>query len=199
MKIKLTKNQWIAIGKKAGFVDDSDIFKPKVTTATAKTAETAEVTKLAKTVKTVKTSAQIPNTQNQNPDESNFAVDLSGKRKSLGKIKNKINNEIHALGNYFQRVPLQELINIFKKYNVVMLQEDGTKWAGFVSTQGECGSEEARKGMMKFDLAMKLEMGSLDEEGGYVNEVKYVMCNNILAMSVCTMSSGRLEMVAYVS
>lgn len=192
MKIKITKDQWIAIGKKAGFVSDKDI-------TIAKKIIPAKTQSAVKVAKEVKISAQIPNTQNQNPDESNFAVDLSSKPKTLGRIKNKINNEIHALGNYFQQIPLQQIMDIFKKYNVVMLQEDGTKWAGFVTSQGECGSEEARKGQMTFDLAMKLDQGSIDENGDYVKETKYVRCNHMLSMSVCTMSSGRLEMVAYVS
>lgn len=134
-----------------------------------------------------KTATQIPNTQNQNPDESNFAVDLVGIKRSLGKFKSKINNEIHALGNFFVQIPLEQIWAILKRYNAIVLQEDGTKWSGFVTTQGDCGSEQAnRTGSMRFDLAVKTDSG-------------YFISTNALIMSVCTMPSGKLEVVAYVS
>ena len=133
-----------------------------------------------------KKAAQIPNTQNQNPDENNFAVDLSGMKRSMGISKSKINNEIHKLGNFFQQIPLEQISAILKKYGVIMLQEDGTLWSGFVTTQGECGSDKARTGPMHFDLAVKIGDN-------------YTMSTNVLVMTVCTMPSGKLEVVAYVS
>lgn len=134
-----------------------------------------------------KESAQIPNTQNQNPDEPNFAVDLSGIKRSMGNNKSRINNEIHALGNFFSQIPIEQIWAILKKYNVIVLQEDGTKWSGFIGPQGECGSDKASNaGSMRFDLAIKIGDS-------------YVIGTNALIMMVCTMSSGKLEVIAYVS
>jgi len=144
-------------------------------------------TETAKAKTNVKKIAfKTPGTQNQNPDEDNFAVELSGKQKTIGSIKSRINKEIHALGNYFSQIPLSEVFDILKKYNVVPIQEDGTLWSGFVTTQGDCGSEKTTQGPMKFDLAFKTDNG-------------YILSNNVLLMMVCTMASGKLEMVCYIS
>jgi len=132
-------------------------------------------------------AAQIPNTQNQNPDEPNFAVDLAGTKRSMGSSKGKINNEIHSLGNYFLQIPTDQIWAILKKYNVIVVQEDGTKWSGFIGPQGECGSDKARDaGSMRFDLAVKIGDS-------------YVISTNSLIMTVCTMPSGKLEVIAYIS
>lgn len=146
-----------------------------------------ESKKPKKPEKPEKVASQIPNTQNKDPDAENFAVDLAGRQRSIGSAKSRINKEIQALGNYFPQIPLSEIFAILKKYNVIPLQEDGTKWSGFVTSQGECGSDKASKqGPMKFELATLLN----DE---------YVIANNVLMMTVCTMPSGKLEMIAYVS
>ena len=120
-------------------------------------------------------------------DAKRFSDDLSRSRKSLGAVRSKINKELHALGNYFSEIPLPEIVSILKKYNVILLQEDGTLWSGFVTTQGECGSDQAnRSGPMKFELAGKTDHG-------------YFISNNYLIMTVCTMPSGRLEIIVYIS
>lgn len=134
-----------------------------------------------------KKASQIPNTQNTDPNMNNFAVDLGGKTKSIqGVIKSRANKEIHSLGNYFSQIPLDQIFSILLKYNIVVLQEDGTKWSGFVTSQGDCGSEKATQGPMKFELAVKTENG-------------YSMSNNVLLMTVCTMPSNKLEVLAYIS
>lgn len=172
---------WVAIPVKRP--SDEAIFRLK-----EPKPEPTEPTEAKETVKVTKVAAQIPNTQNQNPDSNDFAVDLAARHKSLpGAVKSRISKEIHALGNYFNQIPLEQIDAILKKYDVVMIQEDGTKWSGFVTTQGECGSDQANKqGPMKFDLANKTDSG-------------YTPCNNVLIMTVCTMPSGRLEIVAYIS
>ena len=129
------------------------------------------------------------NFQNRDPEAANFMVPLNGKHKSLSNgIKGRINRALHALGNYHEQIPLDEIFNILKEQKVIVLQEDGTKWSGMVTTQGECGSEKASQGPMKFELAW------LPEGMG-----EYVIANNYLIMTVCTMSSNRLEVIVYVS
>jgi hypothetical protein len=174
---------WSAIPVKR----QSDELQRKLILDTPST-EPTEPTEAKETVKVTKVATQIPNTQNQNSDSSDFAVDLASKHKAIKPmIKSMINKEIHALGNYFNQIPLEQIFAIFKKYDVVMLQEDGTKWSGFVTTQGDCGSEKAYKnGPMTFELAVKTESG-------------YLPSTNALIMTACTMPSGRIEIVAYIS
>jgi hypothetical protein len=108
-------------------------------------------------------------------------------KRSMGSNKSRINNEIHALGNYFLQIPTEQIWTILKKYNVVVLQEDGTKWSGMIGPQGECGSDKARNaGSMRFDLAVKIGDS-------------YALSNNSLIMTICTMPSNKLEVIAYVS
>ncbi len=126
--------------------------------------------------------------QNKFPEDPDFAVDLRGKSKSIpNPIRSKINSALHALGNYHKKIPLDEISNILEQNSVIMIQEDGTKWSGFVTSQGECGSEKANnQGPMQFELAIETELG-------------YIVAKNHLVMTVCTMPSGNLEVVCYVS
>lgn len=132
-------------------------------------------------------ASKIPNTQSVNPDARDFAVELGTGGKSIpSSIKKSINKEIHAMGNYHQQIPISEIFSILRKYHVVPLQEDGAVWSGFVTSQGDCGSEKATQGPMQFDLAT-------------LEGAEYVCSSNWLIMSACTMPSGRMEIVAYVS
>jgi hypothetical protein len=130
----------------------------------------------------------IAESQNINPDSSDFMVDLRLKRKSIpANIKSKINKEIHALGNYHLEIPLQQIMDICEKYGVVLLQEDGTKWGGFLLGAKECGSEEARNQRANFELGVRKEDG------------QYIPANNAINLTWCTMQSGKYEIVCYLS
>lgn len=115
-------------------------------------------------------------------------VDMGGKRKSLSpSVKSKINKMIHALGNFHKEIPLDQIFTICGQNGVVVIQEDGTKWSGFLMGNGECGSDKAVNQRADFDLAVKLEDGT------------YVPANNMLHMTWCVMGSGKYEVVAYIS
>jgi len=121
------------------------------------------------------------------PTKDNFMVNLRGKTKAIDSSrKNAINKELHALGSYFKDIPLDEIFGILKSHDVWPIQEDGTPWSGFVTVQGECGSEKATQSPMMFDLAVKGQLG-------------YLPSRNKLIMTACTMPSGTIEIVVYVS
>lgn len=128
--------------------------------------------------------------QSNEPDAPDFAVDLRGKKFSIvaGK-KSRANRRISEIcRNHYPRIPWDEIVAAMKAENIVPLQEDGTKWAGMIGSQGECGSAKASQAPMRFALCWKL-----DATG------EYVMANNFLIMTACTMPSNNLEIVAYIS
>lgn len=127
--------------------------------------------------------------QNINPQAPNFAVDMSAKPKAIPPtIKNRINKAIHkATSNkWFDSVPLNEIMEACEINNVVMLQEDGKRWGGWLLGGAECGSEEARKQNVTFQVALKLEDGH------------YNITKNGVVLSWCAMGSGKLEIVCYI-
>lgn len=135
------------------------------------------------------TNKFIAETQNISPDAPNFAVDIRLKSKSIPpNIKSKINKEIHDMGNYHIKIPLQQIMDICKKYGVVLIQEDGKQWSGALMGNKGCGEEEAIKNQrIALDLVFKQENG------------RYIPANNTLSMTWCKMPSSKYEIVAYVS
>jgi len=107
-------------------------------------------------------------------------------------IKKKINKELINLTTpknktqYFRAIPLQDIWDILKKYNIVVLQEDGTKWDGFLT---------GRSAQTYFDIA------SIDSEvEGYSKYRIHVPYTNAqLALSWYKMSSGNYEITTYVT
>lgn len=125
--------------------------------------------------------------QNQNPNEPNFAVDTRKKRKPIpSPRRNAIQKILSELGrNSHNEVPIDQVFAALEANNVVALQEDGTKWAGFISTCGECGTENGGKPVI-MELAVKTETG-------------YEPANVWLTMTLCTLGSGRIEFVGYLA
>jgi len=129
----------------------------------------------------------ISETQNFNPNSPNFAVDLRKKNVSINaSTKNKINKAIHLLGNFHAEIPLQSIFNILKEKEIVALQEDGRKWSGLLIGGAECGSEKAKDQYAQFTLAVN-------------KDNQYVPAKQKLILNWCVMSSGRYEIVSYVS
>jgi len=125
-------------------------------------------------------------TQNDNPDAPNFTAVLEKPINLPQKAKGPINKELTSLGNYHQQIPLDVIFNILKKYGVIALQEDYTKWGGFLVGGAECGSNEARSQVALFDLASNIDG-------------KYMVVDNNLMLSWCKMPSGKYEIVTYIS
>ena len=98
--------------------------------------------------------------------------------------KVSINKQLHAMGNYFRSIPLDTIFGILERHSVVVVQEDGTKWAGFVTPTGKCGEEKGSP--ITFDLAILVDG-------------KYRLAKNKLVMTACVMPSGSIEVVSYIS
>lgn len=133
--------------------------------------------------------AFISEHQNLYPQADNFAVDMMAKKQSLpATIKNRINKSIHTilLNKHFESIPLKEIMDACETQDVIVLQEDGTKWGGFLTGGAECGSKEAESQHALFELA-------------YKKDDAYYITKNALSMTWCTMHSGKYEIVAYVS
>jgi hypothetical protein len=127
------------------------------------------------------------NIQNIDANAQDFMVDISEKSKSVpANVIRTINNEIHKLGDYHVEIPLDQIFEICKRNNVIIIQEDGTPWSGFISGNAECGSEKARNQRVNFSLA-------------YKKDNKYVPVNNSILLTWCTMRSGKYEVICYMS
>jgi hypothetical protein len=127
--------------------------------------------------------------QNFDPSQPDFAVDPRMSKVQLSsKHRNAINTAIRGLGDYHQKIPLQQIIDILTANNVIILQEDGTPWEGFVMPTGECGETDSagksKNCPFHFELAYKSD-----------GNVKYLPCQNQLIMTACTMPSGKLEVI----
>lgn len=95
--------------------------------------------------------------------------------------KNKLNNDIWELlkPTYFDTIMLGAVMNILEKYGYTVLQEDNTPWDGFI-----CG----HKGQEYFPIGTKQEDGTYKE-----------ITNALLTLSWYKMSSGRYEVISYVT
>lgn len=97
--------------------------------------------------------------------------------------RNKVNNKLHALGSYHEKIPLQDIFDILAEIGVHAVQEDGTPWQGMLIGGKECGPEAADQ-VANFYLVRTTDGSPLD---------------NSLRLTWCKMPSGRYEIVAYVS
>lgn len=99
-------------------------------------------------------------------------------------IRKEINKDLGTLcsGKYYDKIPLEEIFEILKNNNAIVLQEDGTEWEGIL-----CG-DQART---------NIEVGAI--WSGNEEEI-YTPCDNtLLVMSWYRMESGRYEINAYMS
>jgi len=124
--------------------------------------------------------------------EDKILVDMGSKSVSMpSTIRRNINKALHGMGNFHRTIPLEQINSILEANNCVMIQEDGTKWAGFIAPTGYCGETNrdgsSKNAPMQFDLAMKTPDG------------KYTLCGNVLVMTACKMPSEKIEIVAYIS
>jgi hypothetical protein len=97
--------------------------------------------------------------------------------------KNAVNRKLNAftINRYFGSIPLSGIFDILQTEGLTLLQEDSTQWSGFL-----CGDS----GMGTFDLGFS---DSKNSEG------MYTPAGNNFVMSWYKMTSGRYEIVAYVS
>lgn len=169
MAIGINKKAWEKIGITAGWRIPSPVIK------TAQSDIAANM------------QSFYESSQDLNPDGPDFAVDIRKDRVPLPmSVRRQINNGLQAIGTYHQSIPMGEIISILKSANVILIQEDGTHWEGFVLTAAECGSENAKP--FRFELAFKTD-----------SNARYLPCESMLVMSACRMPSGKIELVMYLS
>lgn len=110
------------------------------------------------------------------------------KRRLVNKVKSKMNKEISAFlkQTYFEEIPLKDLFDILKKYDIVPIQEDNRYWDGMLTG----GVKDTAQ--VYFDLAWK----DSKEGNRYTEEVP----NANLAMSYYKMPrKGKYEIIAYIT
>lgn len=146
--------------------------------------------KIMKLIRRAQNETSNPSVDKSVSSEPEIMVDLGKKSIPMpNKIRNAINNKIHEIlkPNYFSQVPLDEMFNALETNGVIPLQEDGTRWSGFVMSAGECGSNKAAScPPIKIELGMKVA----DE---------YFPLKNLLILTICTMENGKYEVVGYIS
>ncbi|MFA5999369.1 MAG: hypothetical protein WC783_00110 [Candidatus Paceibacterota bacterium] len=63
-------------------------------------------------------------------------------------VRKKINRDLSSVNGIFDYIPLSSISEVLKKYNIHVVQEDGTPWSGFISAPIDTQVN------MRFDLAM---------------------------------------------
>jgi hypothetical protein len=100
--------------------------------------------------------------------------------------RKKVSNEIASLssGKYYDEIPLGDVSDILAKYGIVMLQEDNTRWAGWLI---------GREGQATMTLA------PISSKSGDGDDPFYTPYSNVgIHMSWYKMESGRYEFIIYV-
>ena len=102
------------------------------------------------------------------------------------RMKKRINTDITKLlkPTYFDKIPLQPLFDILEKHGLIVLQQDQTKWDGFLLG----GTKKTER--VQFDLGVK----ALKDVGGTYP----VITNAELQLSYYKMESGKYEVIAYI-
>lgn len=98
-------------------------------------------------------------------------------------VRNRLNGKIAevASGNPIARIPLTDIDDILRSEGYLLVQEDGTKWAGILT---------GRDGKAKIDIGLL----STEDENGI-----YEMVNSLLFLTWHKFDTGRWEVIAYVS
>ena len=115
---------------------------------------------------------------------------LEGSQVLNASIRRKMNVDIQKLlkPTYFHSIPLSDIFDILEKYGIVALQEDDTKWSGFLL------GGVSRTEQVNFTLGFmntKYDLHGLDT----YQQVK----NAMLVLTYYKMGSGKYEVIAYIS
>jgi len=123
-----------------------------------------------------------------NLDKTLSAILDEGRLTLSSSVKNKVNKALRQITNdgnktrYLTDIPMNQIINILKKNGLILLQEDGTPWGGILT---------GRSSQADF------EVGDASSNGGYGTYAKYT--NSMLRMSWHKMTSGKWEIIAYLT
>jgi len=98
-------------------------------------------------------------------------------------VRNRLNKAIgKLLAPYFDKIPLQPLLDILEKDGLVAVQEDATEWEGFLM---------GRNQQIYFHLGWK---DTMDSEKRFM-----IVPNAMLALSWYKFETGRYEITSYVT
>lgn len=103
----------------------------------------------------------------------------------LGPRKRKqVNKKLTSFtyNKYFSSIPIKEISNILKSENIIILQEDNREWSGF---------------LVGNDSNDTFTIGDISSKKDDDSYIPYK--NALLSMSWYKMSSGRYEIVVYVT
>lgn len=102
-------------------------------------------------------------------------------------VRNRLGKEIYEVSKGFhERIPLGDIFARLEAAGIFPVQEDGTRWSGWLIGGAECGSPEAAQQRATFPLVMRQGDGT------------HVPLTCALQISWCTMSeSGKYEVVCY--
>ena len=112
-------------------------------------------------------------------------------RKTLPpKIKKKVNKALHSLttNKHFDSIPLNDIKRILERADLILLQEDGTPWSGFL--MGDSASASIVVGD-KNDIVKSY--------GDSIIAVYRPYTNTRLQLSWYRMPSGKFEVSTYLS
>jgi hypothetical protein len=134
--------------------------------------------------------SQIDNAQLEDENTSDQPVapmvDMSAKPRRATQAEKKSWYQAieQAIGssNFFDQIPLGQMMEALRQFNVQVLQEDGTEWGGFLVGGAECGAPEASNQFAKLELA---------RDGELVNAELY--------LTWCKMPRGKYEVVWYLT
>ena len=116
-------------------------------------------------------------------------IDMNSRARAVPRsAKNRINKVINRVTKGFlESIPLGTIFAAMKNEGLIAVQEDGTMWDGMLVGGAECGTEGARDQVATFTLAMRTD------DGGHVK------ASAGLYLSWCKMSSGKYDVVCYLS
>jgi len=111
-----------------------------------------------------------------------IAINQAAKRR-IQKGLAEVTKGLHADG-----VPIDKIVKVLTNEYVFPIQEDGTKWSGFLLGSKECGTEESRNQQADIPLVATTKNGS------------FALTTSYLHISWCTLhNSNKFEVVCYIS
>ena len=177
-RVTLSKKEWKEIGKTAGWITAQELTGDEL-----RKSYWLEPEQMRKNMEDF-----YSKTQNTDVNAPNFAVDIRKRFALPSNLRRKAGNQLADLtrNRYFDRYPIEEVEEILSSIDTIMVQEDGTPWSGMVGPTGECGDEKNHS--FTFDIAFR-----------HPKTGEYVLSKNVLVTTLCTMPSGKLELVHYLS
>lgn len=104
-------------------------------------------------------------------------------RKALSKVIEPFSTSTATKSKHFEKIPLSAMIEAMEKEGFMAIQEDGTKWSGFLA---------GREGNAVIPLAKK------DDKDKYNPDLLKEVKNAALNLSWYKMESGKYEITAYI-